>query len=99
MAERATSVGSLTFLGVFAMFSPSPRYFYAMSGKRSCDCPRKSKAENRDPMLCPAARRGVGLSRSSPANILLVRRHERNGAINTILIIVNSVRSEERRVG
>src|SRR5262245_19280167 len=28
IAERATSVGSLTFLGVFAMFSPSPRYLY-----------------------------------------------------------------------
>src|SRR4051812_37485418 len=29
IAESATSVGSLTFFGVFAMFSPSPRYLYA----------------------------------------------------------------------
>ena len=29
IAESATSVGSLTFLGVLAMLSPSPRYFYA----------------------------------------------------------------------
>src|SRR6516165_174905 len=28
IAESATSVGSLTFLGVFAMFSLSPRYLY-----------------------------------------------------------------------
>jgi hypothetical protein len=27
MAESATSVGSLTFLGLFAMFSPSPLTF------------------------------------------------------------------------
>ena len=29
IAESASSVGSLTFFGVFAMFSPSPRYLYA----------------------------------------------------------------------
>jgi hypothetical protein len=40
MAESATSVGSLTFLGLFAMFSPSPHLtFYATS--RPCAPSRK----------------------------------------------------------
>jgi hypothetical protein len=32
MAESATSVGSLTFLGLFAMFSLSPRFTFYASG-------------------------------------------------------------------
>jgi hypothetical protein len=41
MAESATSVGSLTFFGLFAMFSLSPRVTFYASVKVLRDAPRK----------------------------------------------------------
>lgn len=44
MAESATSVGSLTFLGLFAMFSPSPLANTRVRVGQPADVPRKLEA-------------------------------------------------------
>ena len=73
MAESATSVGSLTFLGLFAMFSLSPRYLYASPRGLAAIAPRKTEASA---MPCGAKARPIfGLS-DHPENILLGERYE-----------------------
>src|SRR6202012_904927 len=70
MAESATSVGSLTFLGVFAMFSPSPRYtLYAYVRLRPRDCPRKPPEIVTQ--RCARPPEGRSVPAQVPANILL----------------------------
>src|SRR6202022_4597229 len=97
MAESATSVGSLTFLGLFAMFSLSPRFTFCAS--------RESLA--RTPVAKPEA--GIMPERRDSAAVgPLVRCHPETSywlgdanempAINTILIIVNSAARESLSV-
>src|ERR1700691_5010470 len=99
MAESATSVGSLTFLGLFAMFSLSPRftfyasYFLRVPGECCANAPADSQ-----PMTFPAM---AYLARCQSAVVppACPLRPETSywlgdanemAAINTILIIVNS---------
>src|SRR3984893_18519480 len=49
MAESATSVGSLTFLGLFAMFSLSPRLPFTRPGEYCANAARKLEAESHAP--------------------------------------------------
>src|SRR3954467_13377694 len=83
MAESATSVGSLTFFGLFAMFSLSP--LVASPGEARTNA-------NLDRPICLS---GAGAARGPPACPLHPQTSYWLGdanemvAINTILIIVN----------
>src|SRR5260370_41322095 len=89
MAESATSVGSLTFLGLFAMFSLSPRFTFTHPGEYCANAPRKLEA---DPMP-HAGRKNATLPPACPlhpgTSYSLVGADE-IPASTTILIIVNS---------
>ena len=77
MAESATSVGSLTFLGLFAMFSLSPRVTFYASRNSLARTPLASSKPVIMPRAGRAKRQHVGrLVRYHPANILLARRRE-----------------------
>ena len=74
MAESATSVGSLAFLGLFAMFSPTPLtcthpavLAKPQARSRIHNPPRTAKRARRQPV------------RIHPRRILWVERCERNG--------------------
>src|SRR3954470_8400591 len=84
MAESATSVGSLTFFGLFAMFSLSP--LYASPG-RPCapaslnrpNCFERFQRDHRPHLACPL----------HPQTSYWLGDANEMVAINTILIIVN----------
>src|ERR1700722_20009072 len=96
MAESATSVGSLTFLGLFAMFSLSPRFTFYFLRILLLRVPEQSAR------MPPASPKPVSYlaRRVSAAVRRLVPLHPETSywqgganemaAINTILIIVNS---------
>jgi hypothetical protein len=85
MAESATSVGSLTFLGLLAMFSQPSSFFRDQTAVR--ECPRQLIAGR-----VPARHRVAGSSASPPHPQTSYWEGEANEmvAINAILIIVNS---------
>src|ERR1700692_2444937 len=96
MAESATSVGSLTFLGLFAMFSLSPSFYFLLFTHLTSTRPGTVRAN------APASSKPVShlARRVSAAVRRLVPPHPETSywqgganemaAINTILIIVNS---------
>src|SRR6266853_3136570 len=89
MAESATSVGSLTFLGLFAMFSLSPRVTITHPGDYRANAPASPK-----PLSCPTPvakpRRSRRLCPPHPETSYWLGGANEMAAINTILIIVNS---------
>src|SRR5436190_21555160 len=89
MAESATSVGSLTFLGLFAMFSLSPRVTLTHPGDYRANAPASPK-----PISCPTPvakpRRSRRLVRRIRKTSYWLGGANEMAAINTILIIVNS---------
>src|SRR6202021_4061712 len=97
MAESATSVGSLTFLGLFAMCSLSPRFTYYASSlyaSRKFPCanaPAGSTpchpARHQSPVVPPACP-------LDPETSYWLGDANEMAAINTILIIVNSPTSQ-----
>jgi hypothetical protein len=94
MAESATSVGSLTFLGLFAMFSLSPRftlyasYFFTRPGRELRECPRWFATDD-IPCAVPKRSRPPACPLRPETSYWLGGTNEM-AAINTILIIVNS---------
>src|ERR1700722_12208000 len=96
MAESATSVGSLTFLGLFAMFSLSPRFtFYASYFLRVLRVPEESRANapassNRYPPCAVQKRGRPPACPPHPQTSYWLGVTNEMAAINTILIIVNS---------
>src|ERR1019366_5064948 len=94
MAESATSVGSLTFLGLFAMFSLSPRStFYASRQSLARMSPREVPT---GVMPCAGCLRAAisRLVRYHPQTSYWQGGAKEMAAINTILIIVNRTRRE-----
>src|ERR1700681_4640966 len=98
MAESATSVGSLTFLGLFAMFSLSPRLPFTRPGEYCANAARKLEAESHAPPW-PQKRgasapwpqkRDASAGLSHPETFYWLGGANEMAAINTILIIVNS---------
>ena len=86
--RSATSVGSLTFLGLFAMFSLSPRLISSHPGQV---CARAGKLEaGVIPRAAPKRPHGGRLVRSSGEHPIGSGGANEMAAINTILIIVNS---------
>ena len=88
MAESATSVGSLTFLGLFAMFSLSPRLPFTRPGEYCANAARKLEAESHAPPWPQKRDASAGLSH--PETSYWLGGANEMAAINTILIIVNS---------
>src|ERR1700691_2719877 len=99
MAESATSVGSLTFLGLFAMFSLSPRFTrYACDRVlRSClaaeacsNGPCKLETDAIAPARGAKARSLGSACPLHPQTSYWLGRANEMAPVNTILIIVNS---------
>jgi hypothetical protein len=94
MAESATSVGSLTFLELFAMFSLSPRVTFYLPILVSIVRTPFAKLEARlmPPRDREAANASAGVVRYHPGASYWQGDAKEMAAIKTILIIVNSMR-------
>ena len=88
MAESATSVGSFTFLGVFAMVSLCPLTFYA-SGESCVLCPPQARSRKTCPLSVADARNRAAFRYIRKTSYWQSDANEM-AAIKTILIIVNS---------
>src|SRR5258708_14946117 len=82
MAESATAVGSLTFLGLFAMFSLSPRVTITHPGDYRANAPASPK-----PLSCPTP---VAKPRRSRRLVRRIRKHPIGWAVR-----MKWLRSEE----
>src|SRR5438874_8379446 len=90
MAESATSVGSLTFLGWFAMFGVSPHFTLHASRKAPRECPL-AKFEAGIVSCAGHEPASIGrLSAPHPEPSYGLGDTKEMAAINRILIIVNS---------
>ena len=87
MAESATSVGSLTFLGLFAMFSLSPLTFTHPADL--AQCPPQARSRHHAPRGTQARPSPAACPLHPQTSYWLSDANEM-AAIKTILIIVNS---------
>src|SRR5216684_1039695 len=97
MAESATSVGSLTFLGLFAMFSLSPRFTFYASRRVLRERPSQARSRSRAP--CRSRKRDAwSACPLHPETSYWLGDANEMVPINTILIIVNSTAPQDLTV-